>query len=747
MLTFLLIIVRCANDEFLIEPVNESYSGDLNTTTLSETGLTDCLSCTFVVPADMYVVDGAVLGLQPGSVIGLNANITYMGLRFRNIIGTADNPIIIKNCGGTVQIDGTGKHDALRTEFSKHFRITGGDVDGSYGIVVSGARMGINNGGLSTDFGVDHVKIINSGFAGIMSKTDPDCNPSTWRENFLMENVKLHHNYISDTGGEGIYAGNSFFSGANTACGVKLPHEIHNIEIYSNILKNTGWDAIQLGCATQGASIHGNTIENYGAANELWQNSGIQISAGTGGLCYSNLIRKGTGTGIGVFGIGDNIIYNNIIDQPGAVGIFCDERSTPGEGFKFLNNTILNPASDGILIFSELVPMNVFVNNIISNPGTGVFVSKLNDDVKITMANNYFTASTDSLQIFNLQVADYRLESTSPVIDKGGDVSAYWSILKDFYNHLRVSGAACDIGAIETAAVLNMSPVANAGSDMRLILPVTQIDLKGTATDADGFIVSYKWVQYGGEKVFISNANSETATIDGLKEGKYYFRLIAEDDDGATDYDNMLIVVTAPPVSQHNEDPIQENIAPVAYAGSDMDVELPENDIKLYGSGSDSDGSIVEYTWTQYGGPNAAMTDTNQPTATITFSESGKYYFRLTVKDDDGATDYDNILVRVTGSLSFINQEPVANAGPDRTLTLPDNSVTLSGAGTDSDGAVVTYSWIQYGGPAAIISNKDTATPTISVLVEGSHYFRLTVTDNKGATDYDNVLVRVNSPL
>src|SRR3546814_13312789 len=67
--------------------------------------------------------------------------------------------------------------------------------------------------------------------------------------------VALHNNYIHDTGGEGIYAGNSFFMGMNTPCGVKLPHEIHYIRIFGNIVRNTGWEAIQLGCATKGASI------------------------------------------------------------------------------------------------------------------------------------------------------------------------------------------------------------------------------------------------------------------------------------------------------------------------------------------------------------------------------------------------------------------------------------------------------------------------------------------------------------
>ena len=753
----LLLVVRCATDDFLIDPLNVSSAG-LSPTTSDATGVTDCLSCTYVVPAGVSIIDGAILGIEPGSVIGLDANITYGALKFRNITGTPDQPIIIKNCGGTVTIDGATSHDALKTENSKHFRITGGNVDGTYGIVVTGARMGVNLGGLSTNFEVDHVKIVSTGFAGIMAKTDPGCDASTWRENFLMEDVALHHNYISDTGGEGIYAGNSFYMGMNTSCGVKYPHEIHNISIYSNILKNTGWDAIQLGCATRGASIHGNTIENYGVLNVDVQNSGIQIGAGTGGLCYNNLIRKGPGNGMGVFGIGDNVIFNNIIDQAGNFGIFCDERDTPGEGFKFLNNTILNSGSDGIRIYAELVPMNVIANNIIANPGSytthtyprspeDAFVYKLNGDVRIIMANNYFTTVTDSLLITDLPGADYTLAGTSPVVDKGADVSAYYDIRKDFYGHARVNGGLPDIGAVETGTpVPNISPVANAGNDKTVALPSTQVTLEGSGTDEDGYVVSYTWTQYGGEPVVLSNASSKTATVSGLKEGSYYFRITVEDDNGATDYDNMLVRVYES-LSPSPGAPAMENTAPMAYAGPDLSLELPENTLTLSGSGRDKDGSVVQYTWTQYSGPAAQILDPYNPGTAVVFSVSGSYYFRLTVTDDDGATHYDNMMVKVTGALPAPNQPPTANAGPDRILTVPQNSLTLAGSGTDSDGAVITYSWIQYGGPAAVIINADTPTPVISGLIEGRYYFRLIVTDEDGATDYDNMLVRVNGAL
>src|SRR5687767_2263005 len=66
-----------------------------------QSGNIDCSSCTYVVPANTTVIDGKALGLAPGSIIGLDASVTYGYLVFKNIVGTPTQPIIIKNCGGT----------------------------------------------------------------------------------------------------------------------------------------------------------------------------------------------------------------------------------------------------------------------------------------------------------------------------------------------------------------------------------------------------------------------------------------------------------------------------------------------------------------------------------------------------------------------------------------------------------------------------------------------------------------------
>jgi hypothetical protein len=88
---------------------------------------------------------------------------------------------------------------------------------------------------------------------------------------------------------------------------------------------------------------------------------------------------------------------------------------------------------------------------------------------------------------------------------------------------------------------------------------------------------------------------------------------------------------------------------------------------------------------------------------------------------------------------------PTASAGPDQTIALPTNSVTLTGSGTDTDGSITKYSWTRVSGPSLpTIQTPGNSQTTVSNLVEGTYTFRLTVTDNQGLTASDDVQVIVN---
>jgi alpha-tubulin suppressor-like RCC1 family protein len=96
------------------------------------------------------------------------------------------------------------------------------------------------------------------------------------------------------------------------------------------------------------------------------------------------------------------------------------------------------------------------------------------------------------------------------------------------------------------------------------------------------------------------------------------------------------------------------------------------------------------------------------------------------------------------------NQSPVANAGTDRTITLPTSSIVLTGGGTDADGTITTYAWTRISGPnTPTLSGASTATLTIgatgTAMIAGTYVYRLTVTDNNSATAFDEATIIVNA--
>jgi hypothetical protein len=94
---------------------------------------------------------------------------------------------------------------------------------------------------------------------------------------------------------------------------------------------------------------------------------------------------------------------------------------------------------------------------------------------------------------------------------------------------------------------------------------------------------------------------------------------------------------------------------------------------------------------------------------------------------------------------TLLNVVPTANAGPNQTITLPVDNVTLTGTGTDPDGEVKAYLWSQVSGPASsLITNEGNATATVKFNTSGTYIFQLMVTDDDGATGVDTAQVKVN---
>lgn len=93
------------------------------------------------------------------------------------------------------------------------------------------------------------------------------------------------------------------------------------------------------------------------------------------------------------------------------------------------------------------------------------------------------------------------------------------------------------------------------------------------------------------------------------------------------------------------------------------------------------------------------------------------------------------------------NATPVANAGADLSVD-EGETVELSGSGSDSDGNIVSFRWQQEAGTVVTITNANQARASIvapTVSASEILLFRLTVTDDDGATGSDTVSVTVNN--
>ncbi|HEX8350000.1 MAG TPA: PA14 domain-containing protein, partial [Hymenobacter sp.] len=349
---------------------------------------------------------------------------------------------------------------------------------------------------------------------------------------------------------------------------------------------------------------------------------------------------------------------------------------------------------------------------------------------------------------------------------------------------------------VSTAAA-NKAPVASAGSNQSVTLPTNTVTLNGSGTDADGTINAYMWSQVSGPSTASFNSKSVAApNVTGLVAGTYLFSLVVADNQGALSEAAQVSVVVSSASGLRTPENPASTVAGLDYKYYEGIWEAlpPFSTMTPIKTGTVTAPTLTpqrrDYGYAmQFEGYVTVPTD-GQYTFYLNSDDGSRLYLGSTLVVDNDGSHGDREIASVIGlkagthaltigylqgyggqnlavsyagpgfakqiipasaykrvSTTGANQSPVAVAGTNQSITLPTNTVTLTGSGTDSDGTVASYTWSQVSGPTvATFSSKTTASPSVSGLVAGSYVFSLVVADNQGAlSNAAQVTVTVNA--
>ncbi len=292
----------------------------------------------------------------------------------------------------------------------------------------------------------------------------------------------------------------------------------------------------------------------------------------------------------------------------------------------------------------------------------------------------------------------------------------------------------------QTTAVidtLNTPPVADAGADRR-VAPGDEIDLDGAAShDVDGDPLTYEWaLLHRPAESFATLADTTLPrphfTVDAT--GTYVLQLTVSDG-GERSVPATVTLSTS-------------NATPVADAGPDQVVGVNDTVQLDAGASTDPDGDVLSYRWTMLdkpNGPGGSLSADSAPTPTFEAKKAGDYLVGLTVSDGFIESPPDTVLISTTGVA------PLADAGPDVTVSAA-GAVPLDGsASADAGGEAITYAWAllsQPDGAAAVLAGTTTATPGLTLgAVPGDYVVQLIVDDGTEPSRPDTIVVtRVNNP-
>lgn len=282
--------------------------------------------------------------------------------------------------------------------------------------------------------------------------------------------------------------------------------------------------------------------------------------------------------------------------------------------------------------------------------------------------------------------------------------------------------------------VNNVAPVANAGPNQSVTTGTT-VTLNGSgSSDADGNSLTYLWSFVSipaGSGATLTGPTTVKPTFLADKTGQYIVQLRVND--GVVNSAAATVTITTTP----------GNTAPVANAGPDQTVQAGIT-VTLNGGGSnDVDGNPLTYQWSFVSVPTGSTAKLLNPATVMPAfvpDKAGQYVVQLLVNDGKVNSTPDTVTITTTGG----NTAPVADAGPDQSVSA-GKTVTLNGSAShDADQNTLTYDWSFVSIPSgsnATLSNPTAVSPTFVADKSGPYVVQLIVNDGTVNSTPDSVLV------
>jgi hypothetical protein len=230
-------------------------------------------------------------------------------------------------------------------------------------------------------------------------------------------------------------------------------NHIHNITLSGGCTGSGGAGVVNANYSSTTGDIIGNVVHDIGKPGGCNGVQGI-YSSNKGGKIMNNIVYRASSYGIHLWHAAtDVLIANNTVFANGSSsmggGIVTGDGDSPGgiqlKNTKVINNIVVNNPRSGIMQYcysgqSCIGTGNITANNLVYGNGSAI-------SLKTGSATGTISADPKFVSYNPTGTGDYRLQSTSPAINKGTATSAPTT---DIVGVARPKGGAFDIGAYES---------------------------------------------------------------------------------------------------------------------------------------------------------------------------------------------------------------------------------------------------------------------------------------------------------